>query len=89
MSTYLVAFVVSGFQYEFSPPTGNNVTFRIWAQDSALDQISYAKSIGAEILRYFETYFNVPYPLPKQVIPIGICKKTNVFSCRNFRMKQI
>ena len=77
MSTYLVAFVVSGFQYEYSPPTGNNVTFRIWAQDSALDQISYAKSIGAEILRYFETYFNVKYPLPKQVISIDICIKTN------------
>merc|ERR1712223_1374660 len=66
MSTYLVAFVVAGFQYEYSLPTGNNVTFRIWAQDSALDQISYAKSIGAEILRYVERYVNVKYPLPKQ-----------------------
>ena len=70
MSTYLVAFVVSQFKYETAPPTGNNVTFRIWAQDSALDQITYAKSIGGEILKYFETYFNIKYPLPKQVIMI-------------------
>ena len=34
---------------------------------SALDQIAYAKGIGSKILQYFETYFDVKYPLPKQV----------------------
>lgn len=67
MSTYLVAFVVSKFGYETSPPTGNDVTFRIWARKSALDQIAYAKDIGAKILKFFEDYFDVKYPLPKQV----------------------
>jgi len=66
MSTYLVAFVVSKFGYEPSPDTGNGVDFRIWARKSALDQIAYAKDIGSKILQYFETYFNVKYPLPKQ-----------------------
>jgi aminopeptidase N len=68
MSTYLVAFVVSDFEYELSPPTGNNIRFRIWARKNALDQIAYSKSIGAKMLKYFEDYFDTPYPLPKQVI---------------------
>ena len=67
MSTYLVAFVVSKFGYETALPTGNNVKFRIWARKGALDQIAYAKDIGSKILEYFETYFNLTYPLPKQV----------------------
>lgn len=66
MSTYLLAFVVSDFEYEISAPTGNNVRFRIWARKNALDQIAYAKSIGANILKFFEDYFDEPYPLPKQ-----------------------
>ena len=67
MSTYLVAFVISNFYNEKSPPTGNNVTFQTWSRKSAFDQISYAKDIGPTILQFFETYFNVKYPLPKQV----------------------
>ena len=67
MSTYLVAFVVSKFGHETSPATGNNVEFRTWARNSALDQIAYAKDIGPKILEYFETYFSAAYPLPKQV----------------------
>ena len=66
MSTYLVAFVVSKFGYEISPQTDNNVMFRIWARKDALDQIAYAKKVGPEMLQYFEEYFNVTYPLPKQ-----------------------
>ena len=66
MSTYLVAFVVSKFGYEISDKTDNNVMFRIWARKDALDQIAYAKKVGPQMLQYFEDYFNVSYPLPKQ-----------------------
>ena len=66
MSTYLVAFVVSKFGFEVSPATSNNVMFRIWARKDALDQIAYAKDVGPKMLQYFEDYFNVTYPLPKQ-----------------------
>ncbi len=66
MSTYLVAFVVSKFGYEVSPKSSNGVTFRIWARKDALDQIAYAKDVGPKMLQFFEDYFNVPYPLPKQ-----------------------
>merc|ERR1712178_321075 len=40
--------------------------FRIWARKNALDQIAYAKDIGPKMLKHFEEYFDVKYPLPKQ-----------------------
>ena len=66
MSTYLVAFVVSKFGFEASQVESNNVMFRIWARKDALDQIAYAKDVGPKMLEFFENYFNVSYPLPKQ-----------------------
>ena len=66
MSTYLVAFVVSKFGFEISPKLDNDVMFRIWARKDALDQTAYAKDIGPKMLEFFEDYFNVSYPLPKQ-----------------------
>ena len=67
MSTYLVAFVVSDFVSTDSPKLSNNVQFKIWARRNALDQVEYANSIGSKVLEYFEDYFQVKYPLPKQV----------------------
>ena len=66
MSTYLVAFVVSKFEYVEETLSSNNVRFRIWSTPNTLDQTQYAKQIGPRILEYFETYFNVKFPLPKQ-----------------------
>jgi aminopeptidase N len=76
MSTYLVAFVVSDFKHRKADSTGNNVTTSIWARENALDQTEYARSIAGRILHYFEEFFDVNYPLPKQVrngIIIIIC----------------
>ena len=67
MSTYLVAFVVSDFGFEIAPSYGSNVEFRTWARKSALDQIAYASEISSKILTYFEDYYDIKYPLPKQV----------------------
>lgn len=66
MSTYLVAFMVSEFEHRVSPPTSNNVTFRIWARKDAIDQVELARELGPRILAYYEDYFDVKYPLPKQ-----------------------
>lgn len=84
MSTYLVAFVVSKFGQEVSPPAGgSNTTFRIWARQDALDQITFAKEVGPKILKHFEDYFDVKYPLPKQVNRDGrlgtLCAKSTEF----------
>ena len=65
MSTYLLAFVVSKFRFT-EATRSNNVRFRIWSTPNSLDQTEYAKDIGPQMIEYFESYFNVPFPLPKQ-----------------------
>merc|ERR1719431_1916989 len=65
MSSYLVAFVVSKFEYR-ETTRENGVRFRIWSVPHSLDQTEYARDIGPKILEFFEGYFNVKFPLPKQ-----------------------
>ncbi|KAF5299259.1 hypothetical protein FQA39_LY02432 [Lamprigera yunnana] len=66
VSTYLIAFIVSDFEYRESPPTKNNVTFKIFAKGGAINQVEFAKELGPRVLEYYENYFNISYPLPKQ-----------------------
>ncbi|XP_059045599.1 aminopeptidase N-like [Achroia grisella] len=66
MSTYLVAFVVSKFSYVDSPPMLSTTKFRIFARKDAIDQTAYAAEVGPKVLTYFENWFNVSFPLPKQ-----------------------
>lgn len=40
--------------------------FTVWSRAFALRQTNYAAKIGPRILHYLETYFNIPFPLPKQ-----------------------
>ncbi|XP_055379130.1 aminopeptidase N-like [Condylostylus longicornis] len=73
MSTYLVAYTINDFGYKDSPmeklvennDKHGNVTFRTWARKNALDQAEYAAEIGPKILRYYEEYFDIKFPLPK------------------------
>ncbi|CAB3258598.1 unnamed protein product [Arctia plantaginis] len=66
MSTYLVAFVISKFSYTESPQGLSTTKFKIWARNDALDQTTYASITGPKALSYFEEWFNVSFPLPKQ-----------------------
>ena len=66
MSTYLLAFIVSDFVYRTSDPLPNEVEFRIWSREGAEDQTQWASQIGPLVLAYYEEYFNVSFPLPKQ-----------------------
>ncbi|CAG9766839.1 unnamed protein product [Ceutorhynchus assimilis] len=66
MSTYLVAYVVSDFDYKEADHSESNVTFRIWSRKDALAQVDFAKEVGPKALRFFEKFFNIDYPLPKQ-----------------------
>ncbi|XP_015838559.2 aminopeptidase N isoform X1 [Tribolium castaneum] len=67
MSTYLVAFMISDFGHKTSEPSQkNNVTFKIWAKKDSLDQVDYAREVGPKVLEYYEDFFDIKYPLPKQ-----------------------
>lgn len=53
MSTYLVAYIVSDFDYKTADSLDkNNVTFRIWARKDALDQVKIfsIKTIQKQII---------------------------------------
>ena len=39
---------------------------RIWTQKDLYEQTAYAAEVGPKILQFYEEYFNVPFPLPKQ-----------------------
>ena len=66
MSTYLVAYMVSEFEFKEAPLRANNVTFRIWSRKDAISQTEFAQEVGPKVLEYYETYFDEKYPLPKQ-----------------------
>ncbi|KAL3884512.1 hypothetical protein ACJMK2_024647 [Sinanodonta woodiana] len=65
MSTYLLAFIICDFDV-ITNTTSGNVTYGAWARPAAIQQASYSLDVGVRILEYFEEYFNVTYPLPKQ-----------------------
>ncbi|GLG93863.1 Aminopeptidase, partial [Gryllus bimaculatus] len=59
MSTYLVAWAVTDFAAR------RDGSFAVWARASALQQAAYSLHVGPRILRFYEQYFNISYPLPK------------------------
>ncbi|XP_076280314.1 endoplasmic reticulum aminopeptidase 1 isoform X2 [Lasioglossum baleicum] len=65
MSTYLVAFVVCDFK-RVSELTKRNVSVSVYAAEAMLPQAQYAVNTAARTIDYFESFFGVYYPLPKQ-----------------------
>lgn len=65
MSTYLLAFIVCDF--DNVEEISNGTMIRIWARKAAIaeGQGTYALNVTGPILTFFESYYKVPYPLPK------------------------
>lgn len=65
MSTYIVAYSVSDFIHLDSKPKDNEPLFRVWARPDAINQTILALTVGPKLLKYYEDYFQLLYPLPK------------------------
>ncbi|PSN33537.1 hypothetical protein C0J52_22449 [Blattella germanica] len=65
MSTYLVAFVVCDYK-RITRVTHKKVSVSVYAPEDMIPQASFALSTASDAMDYYEEFFGVPYPLPKQ-----------------------
>ncbi|KFP66869.1 Endoplasmic reticulum aminopeptidase 1, partial [Cariama cristata] len=65
MSTYLVAFIVSDFK-SISKMTAHGVKISVYTVPDKINQADYALDAAVKLLDFYEDYFSIPYPLPKQ-----------------------
>ena len=65
MSTYLVAFVVCDF-LSISQMSEHKVNVSVIASRDKIDQANFALDSAVKIMDYYDQFFGVPYPLPKQ-----------------------
>lgn len=66
MSTYLIAFIISDFNYrEFNATNDYNTTQRIFTNIDHINQTSYALVEGITILKALENYLQIPFVLKK------------------------
>ncbi|CAJ0569682.1 unnamed protein product, partial [Mesorhabditis spiculigera] len=65
LSTYLVAFTVNDFVY-LEGRTKSNVRVRLWSRKAIVGNLKYALSVGIKVLDYFEEYYGINFPMPKQ-----------------------
>uniref|UniRef100_A0A8C0Y4A0 Aminopeptidase n=1 Tax=Castor canadensis TaxID=51338 RepID=A0A8C0Y4A0_CASCN len=65
MSTYLVAFIISDFK-SVSKLTKSGVKVSVYAVPDKIYQADYALDAAVTLLEFYEDYFSIPYPLPKQ-----------------------
>uniref|UniRef100_A0A2M4BBP3 glutamyl aminopeptidase n=1 Tax=Anopheles marajoara TaxID=58244 RepID=A0A2M4BBP3_9DIPT len=68
MSTYLVVFIVSDFQFKeriVNPKYGDSFPLRVYATPLQQDNTQYALDTAAAIIEHYVDYFAIPYPLPK------------------------
>jgi aminopeptidase N len=65
MSTYLVAFVVSNFECSI-PDNSSAIKVRVCSRADVFNSTSYALHVAKIVINYYEEFFDVKYPLPKQ-----------------------
>lgn len=65
MSTYLVAFIVGELNYIESEYKFRDVPIRVYTTPGYETDAKYSCELAAKALEYYETQFDIPYPLPK------------------------
>ncbi|XP_076010299.1 endoplasmic reticulum aminopeptidase 1b [Genypterus blacodes] len=65
MSTYLVAFIVSDF-LSVSRTTQHGVKISVYSVPEKIDQTAFALDAAVKLLDFYDDYYDIPYPLPKQ-----------------------
>ncbi|EFX67144.1 hypothetical protein DAPPUDRAFT_203795 [Daphnia pulex] len=65
MSSYLVAFLVSEFE-DVATTTSHRVPFRLWVKPESRHLAGYSLSVAPGMQEFYESYFKIAYPLPKQ-----------------------
>ncbi|CAJ0576774.1 unnamed protein product, partial [Mesorhabditis spiculigera] len=65
LSTYLVAFTVNDFVC-LEGRTKTNIRVRLWSRKAIVQNLKYALSVGIKVLDYFEEYYGINFPMPKQ-----------------------
>ncbi|VDO22086.1 unnamed protein product [Brugia timori] len=63
MSTYLLAVAVSDFVFKFRHC--GKIEVRVWCQSAMAYDIDYALHVACRLLKYYENFFSIPYPLKK------------------------
>ncbi len=64
MSTYLLAFIVGEFQF-IETKTNNGTLVRVYTMPGKIEQGLFALDVGRRSLELYNSYFDIPYPLPK------------------------
>ncbi|XP_076855099.1 endoplasmic reticulum aminopeptidase 1b [Brachyhypopomus gauderio] len=65
MSTYLVAFIVCDF-LSISMKTRHGVQISVYTVPEKINQAEFALDAAVKLLDFYDDYFDIPYPLPKQ-----------------------
>ncbi|KAJ9573938.1 hypothetical protein L9F63_008680, partial [Diploptera punctata] len=63
MSTYLIAFVVS--QFDYLKAEGADYSFTAWARKDAIEYAQYSQYIGPELVIWLEEYTGISYTFDK------------------------
>lgn len=64
MSTYLLAFLIAEFE-GITKKTKKGTTVGVWTTPGKKQHGTFALDVAVKVLEYYESYFNISYPLPK------------------------
>ncbi|XP_068167083.1 endoplasmic reticulum aminopeptidase 1b isoform X2 [Antennarius striatus] len=64
MSTYLVAYIISDFM-SVSKTSKHGVKISVYSVPEKIKQTAFALEAAANLLDFYDDYFDIPYPLPK------------------------